>query len=184
MNWYCIHTKPLKENQVLGYFRDRLNLETYFPQLKHQRTLRRVLRTIVSPLFPRYLFCRLDLNAQYRAVRYAPDVIDIVSFGAQPAMVGDMIVAELKSWAGEVVDFSLPQRRLQTGDRVEITDGPMRGLSAVILHERNDRERVAVLLSTLQCSAQLVLGRSQLAPAESTKLYFPPMMRQHQALAS
>ena len=74
--------------------------------------------------------------------------------------------------------------RLQLGDQVKIADDPMRGLAAVILHERNDRDRVAVLLSTLEFSAQLVLRRSQFVPAESTKFYVSPMMRQHQALAS
>jgi transcription antitermination factor NusG len=46
---------------------------------------------------------------------------------------------------------------------VEITDGPMQGLQAVILHETNDRERVAVLLSILECGAKMMINRSQLA---------------------
>jgi transcription antitermination factor NusG len=51
---------------------------------------------------------------------------------------------------------------LAPGDRVEITDGPMQGLQAVILHETNDSDRVAVLLSILECGARLMISRSQL----------------------
>jgi len=162
-NWYCVHTKPLKESQVATCLQQRLGLETYFPRLKRQRTIRRVRRVVTSPLFPRYLFCRFDLFTLYRAVRYAPEVIEIVSFGEQPTLVRDALIEELKGWAGEAVDVITLQPGLQPGDRVEITDGPMRGLPAVILHERNDRDRVAVLLSILECGAQMMISRSQLA---------------------
>jgi transcriptional antiterminator RfaH len=139
-----------------------LRLETYFPRLRRQKTIRRVRRIVTSPLFPRYLFCRFDPSLHYRAVRYSPDVIDVVSFGERPALVDDAIITGLKSWAGEAVDVITVQPGLRPGDLVEITDGPMRGLEAVILHERSDRDRVAVLLSILECSAQVLISRAQL----------------------
>jgi transcriptional antiterminator RfaH len=162
LNWYCIHTKPLKERQVANCLNERLGLETYFPRLKRQKTIRRVRRVVTSPLFPRYLFCRFDLQARYRAVRYAPEVLEIVSFGERPALVPDTMIDELKSWAGDTFDQISVQPDLHPGDMVEITDGPMRGLHAVILRERNDRDRVAVLLSILECGAQVKISRSQL----------------------
>jgi transcriptional antiterminator RfaH len=163
MNWYCVHTKPLKEPQASVYFNETLELETYFPRLRQQKTIRRVRRIVTKPLFPRYLFCRFDLGTRYRAVRYAPDVIDVVSFGEQPAVVEDTIIDELKGWAGEGVDVITIQPGFKPGERVEVIDGPMRGLEAVILHDRSDRDRVAVLLSILECGAQMMISRSQLA---------------------
>lgn len=163
MNWYCIHTRPLKENNVVAYLHETLGLETYFPRLKRQKTIRRVRRVVTGPLFPRYLFCNFDLSVRYRAVRYAPEVIDVVSFGERPAVVDDAMIAELRSWAGEAVDVITIQPSLRPGDQVEITDGPMRGLQAVILNSRNDRDRVTVLLSILECGAQMMISRSQLA---------------------
>lgn len=163
MNWYCVHTKPRKEKQVAAYLDERLSLETYFPRLKQRKTIRRVRRLVTGPLFPRYLFSRFDFSANYRAVRYAPDVIDVVSTGGRPAIVGDQLIGELKRWAGEAVDLITLQPDLSPGDRVEITDGPMRGLPAVILHIKNDSDRVAVLLSILECGAQMIINRSQLA---------------------
>lgn len=163
MNWYCVHTKPSKEAQAVAHLRTTLGLDTYFPRLKQQRTIRRLRRVVTRPLFPRYFFCRFDLSAGYRAVRYAPDVIDVVSSGEDPAVVADVIIAELKSWAGEAVDVITLGPGLQPGDLVEITDGPMRGLQAVILRQRSDRDRVAVLLSMLECGAQMIISRTQLA---------------------
>lgn len=162
MNWYCVHTRPLKESQTAGYLRETLGLETYFPRLKCRKIIRRVRRVVTRPLFPRYLFCRFDPGMQFRAVRYAPEVIGVVSFGERPAVVSDVLIAELQSWAGEALDVIELQPGLRPGDLVEITHGPMRGLQAVILNERSDRDRVAVLLSILEREARVIIDRSQL----------------------
>jgi len=163
MNWYCVHTRPLKEEQAVAYYQETLGLGTYYPRLRRPKTIRRVRRIVTGPLFPRYLFCQFDMAVHYRAVRYAPEVIDVVSFGGKPAVVEDALIDELRSWAGESVDVITLQPSLRPGDRVEITDGPMRGLQAVILHGRDDRERVTVLLSILECRAQMMISRTQLA---------------------
>ena len=105
------------------------------------------------------------LADRYRAVRYAPEVIDVVSFGESPTIVSDAVIAELRGWAGEALDIITIQPGFRPGDLVDITDGPMRGLQAVILHDRNDRDRVTVLLSILECGAQMMISRSQLARA-------------------
>jgi transcriptional antiterminator RfaH len=162
MNWYCVHTRPLKEQQVANHFNQMLGLEMYFPRLRRQKTIRRVRRVVTSPLFPRYLFCRFDPSLQYRAVRYTSDVIEVVRSGEHPAVVEDDIIESLKNWAGEAVDIITLQPDLRPGDAVEIIDGPMRGLQAVILTSRNDSERVTVLLSILECGAKMMIGRSQL----------------------
>ncbi len=162
MNWYCLHTKPQKEALTALYLNESLGLETYFPQLKRQRVIRRVRRTVMSALFPRYLFCRFDAAYQYRSVRYAPDILDVVRFGEQPTVVNEAIIDDLKSWAGEGVDLISIEPQLKAGERVIISQGPMQGLEAVILQERNDRDRVAVLLGVLEFSAQISISRAHL----------------------
>lgn len=161
-NWHCIHTKPRKEGPVASYFRETLQLETYFPRLREYRTIRRVRRIVTAPLFPRYLFCRFDLATFYRAVRYSPDTIDVVQFGEQPAIVDDLLIKELKAWAGETLDIIDIRSSLRPGEAVEIVDGPMRGLPGVILHSSDDRDRVSILLSILECGVQVTISRSQI----------------------
>ena len=165
MNWYCIHTKPRREQTVAAYLAERLEVEPYFPRLRQKKVLRRVKRLVLGPLFPRYLFCRFDLSLQYRAVRYSPDVIDVVSFGGRPAVVADSLIADLRGWAGDAVDIISLQPELRPGDHVEITAGPMRGLPGVILEAKRDSDRVAVLLSILECGAKMIIDRAHLASA-------------------
>jgi len=161
--WFCIHTKPQKESRTAARLGEDLGLETYYPRLKQQRIIRRANRVVIGPLFPRYLFCRFNFATQYRAVRYAQDVIDVVSFGQVPAVVSDALIEGIKSWAGEAVDVIILQPGLRRGDRVEIIDGPLQGLQAVIEHEMPGRNRVAIVLSILERGVQTTISRSQIA---------------------
>ena len=163
--WLCVHTRPRKETGAEQYCRESLGLDTYYPRLKHLKTIRRVKRWVVGPLFPRYFFCRLNLAQSFRAVQYAPQVVGVVGFGGKPTVVDEAIIDQLKEWAGEAVDVVTVRPGFRPGDLVEIADGPLRGLQAVVLQEMSDRDRVAVLLSTLGCQARLIVSRSQLVDA-------------------
>ena len=113
-------------------------------------------------MFPRYLFCRFDLATSYRAVRYSPDTIDVVQFGEHPAVVDDLLINELRAWAGDTLDIIDIRSSLRPGEAVEIIDGPMRGLAGVIQHSSDDRDRVSILLSILECGVQVTISRSQI----------------------
>jgi transcriptional antiterminator RfaH len=164
MNWYCVRTKSQREKHAAEQLCTRLGFEVYFPQIRLQRKIRRVRREVTEPLFPRYLFCRFDLTPHYRTVRYARDVIDLVSFGQSPAVVTDQLISDLKTWASES-SLTVTKPMFASGDRVQIADGPMQGLQAVILEGKSDSDRVAVLLSILGCDARLTIDRCLLAKA-------------------
>lgn len=166
MNWYCLHTKPAKEAQVAAYCHTTLGLEAFYPKLSQHRTIRRVRRLVIGPLFPRYLFCRLDVSTDYRSARYAPDALDLVHFGHRPAIVPIELITALKKWAGDSRDTITLRPQFQPGDQVEISDGPLRGLPAIILRATDDKDRVAVLLSVLQEGVQMTISRAQLRRAE------------------
>lgn len=136
-----------------------LGLETYFPRLRQFKVIRRQRRFVTRPLFPRYLFCRFDPGVLYRAVRYAPDMLEIVSNGNAPTVVADGLIESLQSWAGDEVDTITLQPSLRVGDHVEVTQGPLQGLSGTILKESEERARVTILLSFLQNGAQLCVDR-------------------------
>lgn len=162
LNWYCVHTKPQREKQAAEQLSTLSNVEVYFPRIRIQKTIRRVRKQVTEPLFPRYLFCRFDLSSNYRAVRYAHEVINLVSFGLQPAVVSETLIHDLQSWVSEN-SLTLTKSQFTSGDTVQIASGPMQGLQAVILEGRGDQERVAVLLNILGSEARLTIDRRLLA---------------------
>ncbi|QXD32445.1 transcription termination/antitermination protein NusG [Candidatus Pelagisphaera phototrophica] len=168
MNWFCVHTKPGKESFVEHHLTNEIGLDCYFPRLKRKKIIRRVKRIVTEPLFPRYLFCQLDLASSYRAVRYAKDVVNIVNSGERPKVVADHTIAQLKIWAGEKNDIiTLEPKPFETGESVEITSGPMQGLEAIFLHETNQSERVAILLKLMGAESKTVISRSQVEPVNN-----------------
>lgn len=162
MNWYCLHTKPQKEALTSEQLSEGLGLEVYFPCIRRRKLVRRVRRDVIGALFPQYLFCRFDLTTHFRAVRYARDVIDVLSFGAEPAVVSDELIDDLKVWATQAPEAKGTRSAYSSGDRVHVAKGPMRGLEAIILEQSDDRDRVSVLLSILGCGAKLRIDCDQL----------------------
>lgn len=162
MNWYCLHTRPQRENHVSGQLSTFLGLETYLPTIRLHKTIRRVRKQVVEPLFPRYVFCRFNSGTHYRAVRYTRDVLDVVSFGNEAIPVSDQLVSEIRSWVEDHARGNCTPA-FAPGDRVEITFGPMQGLHAVILNAHDDRERVAVLLTMLGNETRVTIDRDCLA---------------------
>ncbi len=165
MEWYCVYTKPGGELAANQYLQELLGLETYYPRLKRQKTIRRVRRWVISSLFPRYLFCRLNRVTHQQAARYAPHIVDLVQFGERPTVVDDSIIEELRRWAGDEVDVVTLRPKLRPGDGVEIIEGPLRGLQALFQEALGDNDRVVLLLAALSYQPRVVLDRAQIAVA-------------------
>jgi transcriptional antiterminator RfaH len=150
LRWYAVHTKPLREIDA------QLNLEhqgyeVYFPRTVHPVRRRQRAYQQVGPLFPRYLFVRVDEgNQSLRPVHSTPGVTSVVRFGSRYTIVPDRLIGELR--AREVPETGLhrlsDKRRLAPGSRVTMVEGPFAGLEGVFAREVGD-ERVVVLLELL-----------------------------------
>ena len=144
-DWYVVYTKSHKEEQVQFHLGAK-GLETFFPRL--QRPGRSVPQCAITPLFPNYLFVRLNLSFEAQYVVWSPGVKRIVSFGDQPLPLDERIVQFLKSRA-DAKGIIRAQSRLQAGQQVEITGGPFDGFSAIIEQPPNAKGRVKVLLKLM-----------------------------------
>ena len=154
MNWYCIHTRPSKEDEVEHYLSERLGLSTYAPRIIQEKLVRGMMTEVAGPLFPRYIFCQLDLLNQGQAVRQIPSVVDLVGCNGKPATVSASLLFQLRNWAHEGVDILNFQPGDMNGARVEISNSRPSVLPAGITRSNNARERVAALLAVLEFGAK------------------------------
>jgi transcriptional antiterminator RfaH len=160
LSWYAVHTKPRQET-VAEQSLQREGIYTFFPKLKRKKTIRRVRKWVVGPLFPSYIFARFNAEISGRLVKYAGGVTNIVSFGGKPARVDEEIIASIKNHSEDgMVVVSPPV--LHSGDVVEIQEGPLRGLQGIFEREMSDRERVVILLETLAKGVRVEVSREQL----------------------
>jgi len=94
-HWYAIHTKPRQEEHAAVHLR-RQEFEIYLPRIKQARRFRQRWRDMIEPLFPRYLFIRLDLgNDNVAPIRSTRGVSKLVSFNGLPATVPEPLIDAL-----------------------------------------------------------------------------------------
>jgi transcriptional antiterminator RfaH len=155
LRWYAIQTKANKEKEVEKRLSD-LRIEVFLPWLRTRRRIGSRFHWVLVPLFPGYLFCRLDLIESGKAARYAPGVRDFLKFGNHIAEVGGEIVASLRERCPDgVAEIELMSAK--PGDVVKINEGPFSGLEAIFEKKMKGSERVAVLLDILGRQTRLVL---------------------------
>src|SRR6185295_2967718 len=100
--------------------------------------------TIISPMFPRYLFIRLDDQSDnWGPIRSTIGVASLVRFGALPAQVPDRLISGLQEREDEAGVQPLPEEGYRPGSRVRITEGSLAGYEGVLL-AKSGRDRVVL----------------------------------------
>jgi len=157
--WYCIHTKRAKESWVARQLVGNCD-EVYLPLLRRWCKFRRQLTWKTESLFPGYLFARFSIKEHYRLIRYSSGVINVLStISGEPVEVNENIIFNLRgrSRDGYIQVFQAP---FLSGEELEITEGPLRGLRVLFQQEMKAGERVAVLLNLLSSQVRLQLPRA------------------------
>lgn len=161
LRWYLIRTKPRKETVVEKRI-GNLGLEVFLPWMRSRRRIGSRYQWVLAPLFPGYLFCRLDLMLSGKAARYAPGVKDFVKFGRRIAEVGEEVIKAVRDRCpGGVAEIK--PRPYRVGEPVLIKEGPFAGLEAIFEREMMGSERIAVLLELLGRQTRLVLSSEMIS---------------------
>ncbi len=156
--WYLVHTKPRQEDVALANLQ-RQGYECYLPQMRIERIRRRKAEVATEPMFPRYLFIRLDSSDQGKSwspIRSTLGVSQLVHFGARAAK-GDDALIELLYRREQATPLDA---MFQSGDSVVVADGPFAGIEAIYQTADADR-RAFILLEILSkpVSMQIDTGR-------------------------
>jgi transcriptional antiterminator RfaH len=161
LRWYTIRTKSKKEAAVADWL-SSLQLEVFLPWLRCRRRIGTRYQWSLAPLFPGYLFCRLDLMRSGKAARYAPGVKDFVKFGCRFAELEEDVLESLRERCPDgVAEVKPPLYR--AGETVLIREGPFAGLEGLFEQEMKGSERVAVLLDLLGRRTKLILSSNMIA---------------------
>jgi transcriptional antiterminator RfaH len=156
--WFCLKSQPKHEHIAAAHLRQTSAVEVFLPRIRFKRATRQGTVWVTEALFPGYLFARFDWQASLRQVQHSRGVRGVVHFGERwPAILGETI-HELQQAVGESGLRTIPEQFLP-GDEVEITEGAMRGLRAVVTRILPGRERIAVLMEFLGRQTMIELPR-------------------------
>ena len=134
-----------------------LGVEAFCPHLRQFKIIHRRKATVISPLFPGYLFSKFDQDTKFCRVNYAPGVDNVVTFGSIPALVEEEIIASIKARIQNgYVHRQSPSFKVWQGAR--ISNGPFPGVEALFQKNLSGSQRVALLLKTLSYQVRVILG--------------------------
>lgn len=146
--YYVVQTQPQKERLAARELRNQ-NFDTFFPTLSRAPRVTRGKLVFPEPLplFPKYLFIRLDLaEAPWRSISGTRGVTRLMCMDERPSAVPTAVMSRLLA-AGELIPYDTAALPFDPGDGVEFTEGPMRGLRGVVTLCAADR--VTLLLDLL-----------------------------------
>jgi transcriptional antiterminator RfaH len=161
--WFCLRTDRKHEHLAAQSLRVIHGLETFAPRIRFKKPTRRGAVWFMEALFPSYIFARFSYAEAHRQVQYAPGVTSIVRFGGRVTPIPSATIGDLQSMLGkdELLIFD-PQ--IGPGDRVQITEGALRGLEVVVLELLPAKERVKVLMEFLGRETEAVVETRNVLP--------------------
>jgi transcription antitermination factor NusG len=160
--WYALQVRPRFEKVIASTLLNK-GFEGFLPLYCHRSRWSDRMKEVQLPLFPGYLFCRLDLNNRL-PVLITPGVMQIVGIGKTPRPVEEEEIASLQS----IVFSGLraePRSWLNIGERVRIEIGPLAGAEGILTALKGSA-RLVVSVSLLQRSVSVEIDESWVVPID------------------
>ncbi len=171
--WYAVKVRTKAEGLVCASL-ERKGYECYSPSYIECRNYSDRIRKVQAPLFPGYLFCRLDI-AKRLPVLMSEGVLYFVSFGDVPQPVDESELDAVRAALGSGLQVqSWPY--LRTGDRVRIEAGSMAGVEGVLLKSQGV-DRLIISVHLLQRSLSLQIDRTWIRPLAGSAINYPPIAK-------
>jgi transcription elongation factor/antiterminator RfaH len=145
--WYATHCKPFKERYAANALAEQLGLTVYLPEIK--RRFRGQIR--YAPIFPCYLFVRVDLQAvTLNRINNTFGVVRLVTIDDIPQPVPTSVIDMLRQRVDHFnTHGGLLNHSFRPGDTVRLKEGPLQGLEAVFVGPMKPSERVHILIDFL-----------------------------------
>ncbi|MEO6062338.1 MAG: transcription termination/antitermination NusG family protein, partial [Thermoflexales bacterium] len=115
LSWYALQSKPHKESQLLRGL-ESAGFEAWYPSYRVKPVNPRSRK--IRPLFPRYLFVRINLEEQpVSTFTWMANAIGLVSFGDEPAPVPDRLIEAVHERLREMTNVLGYAEEFNPGDR-------------------------------------------------------------------
>lgn len=163
-HWYVVYTKPQQEVVADDHLK-RQSFETCLPLIKEPRRIRRVWQEVIEPLFPRYLFIKLKLEADdVGPIRSTRGAIGLVRFSMVPTPLPEGFVEDLNQLADPSLGHHVSGQPLFTaGNFVKVLEGPLAGYTGIYQKDVG-KKRALLLLDFLGRNNQVVFNYDQISP--------------------
>ena len=163
--WYAILTKTGREKSATLLL-ENSGFECYLPVSKSSRKWSDRVKEIDVPLFPGYLFCRMNPNDRL-PVLITPGVVQIVGSGKTPIPVEEQEIAAIQR-VGSSGLSAMPWPYLQVGQVARIEEGPLQGMSGIVVRIKSGLKLV-LSVQLLQRSIAVEIDRNWIRATQAPR---------------
>jgi transcription antitermination factor NusG len=172
--WFALLLRTSREKSACLLL-ENAGYECFLPISKYMRRWSDRMKEVEVPLFPGYLFCRMNPNDRL-PVLMTPGVIQIVGTGKTPIPVEEQEIAAIQR-VGTSGLSTMPWPYLQVGHVARIEEGPLRGMTGIVIRIKSGLKLV-LSVNLLQRSIAVEIDRSWIGAA------YPVRAAAYQAAAS
>jgi transcription antitermination factor NusG len=172
-HWFAIRVKSRCE-KVVATIAHNKGFEEFLPLYQSRRRWSDRLKSLDIPLFPGYVFCRMD--PRYRLpLLTIPGVVQFVGIGKTPVPIDDGEIASIQAAvrSGLAVE---PCGFLELGQRVRVQTGPLAGTEGIFV-EASKRERIVVSVTLLKRSVAVSIEPHWAVPLDTCEERTAPFKR-------
>jgi transcriptional antiterminator RfaH len=148
--WYVLYTKPNSESKISQHLVIK-GINSYCPQVAEIRQWSDRKKRILRPLFKSYVFVNLsDYSHDSKSVLQIPGSVKFIWWSGKPGIVRDSEIEQIRNFLRLYKNSTIAlESSLNMGDPVDITTGPLSGLTGKIVSIRG--RKVVLELETLRC---------------------------------
>jgi transcription antitermination factor NusG len=158
--WLAVKVRPNFEKTVSAQFQAR-GIDGFLPLYSSRRQWNDRVKTLELPLFPGYVFCRIDPRHRVPVLQ-VPGVTGFIAFGKTLAPIPDEEIHAVKMIIQSKLQAS-PCPFLRVGQTVLINKGPLAGIEGILTEFRNNY-RIVVSVPMLQRSVSADIDSAWVTP--------------------
>jgi len=166
MLWYAGYTASRHEKRVAEHFEQR-GVEHFLPLYETIHRWNNGRHRVQLPLFPGYIFVRIALRDRLRVID-VPGFVRLVGFNSLPHPLPEADINRMKEALNKGV-LAEPYPYLTVGTRVEIRNGPMQGMTGILLRRQN-KCRVVISVDLIMRSMAVEVEASDVVQVRSSTL--------------
>ena len=160
--WYAIRVRTGAEARLKTSLEQK-GSEIFLPTWLDCRQYSDRIKKIQSPLFPGYLFCRLDVEKRL-PILTTPGVESIVHIAGVPQPIEDSEIEAIQRAVNANLN-AVPWPYLKSGDRVRVVFGSMSGVEGQLVTVKG-KDRLVLSVEILQRSISFEIDRTWIRPVE------------------
>lgn len=162
--WYALYTKSRNEKKVKKML-DEQNIENYLPLEKKLKQWSDRKKWLEEPLIRSYIFVKIYLHEMFKVLE-TPGVVTVIRFERTPEPIPENQINTIKKILSNDVDYELSTENFDLGQKVEITQGKLKGIKGELITFLN-KFKVLIRIDSINQNLIVQINPSNLLKLEN-----------------